>query len=449
MRNLHFEKAIIRLQVVIIAIVVVAAAVAAGVYIIYFYPQGPVAPNIILIGVPAPLTGPGAQMGEPVPWIASYIENAINKEGGIYLEEYGRKIPIKFLVRDVQFSLDLASTIAEELIVKDKVSLIMMPIGATLYPAVAAKAEKYGVPCILHFCPSPMIPLMAPSTYCYFTTWSWFEDILNILEAGKLIKTNNILGVINSAGPIGEMARKLIGALAPKVGYEVVDLGLISPGLRDFSPYIERLKAAKAEVLYIGLEWEEGITFWRQCHEMGYKPKVVYGTHISADLRSILALGGDLGLGLLGGGLFMREYPFRCSITGKTVKELYEMYEKETGLMAGANMGAYAGFEIAVDVIKRAGSLNSDKILRAIANTNLNTTWGNINFKKPYPEELTKFYAEYEPELLTQMDHTAIMPTVVGQWFKEDGRWVIKIVYVGRWKEVPVQAKIIPIPGSE
>ncbi|MEM2385303.1 MAG: ABC transporter substrate-binding protein [Candidatus Bathyarchaeia archaeon] len=441
------RKAITKLQAVIIAVIVIVAAIA--VVLAYLYPLGPLAPDVILIGVPAPLTGPGAQMGEPIPWIVSYIENVINKEGGIFLEEYGRKIPVKFLLKDNQADFDLTATITEELIIKDKVPLILVPIGALAMPAAGMKAEKYGVPCILHFCPASTIEIIGPSQHVYYTTWSWSEVVQNILKACKLIETNGKIGLLAVNNAEGQRIHRMVKNIAPGMGFEVIDYGLYSPGLIDFSPYIERMKTDKAEICFAYCWFEESAIFWRQCHEMGYKPKVAYIGMAAAEPSTVAALGGDLGLGLIALGLFSPAFPFKDSITGKLVKELYDMYTKETGRTAGVNMASYVGFEITVDVIRRAGSLSKEKILRALSETNLNTAWGNINFKKLYDEALMKIYATVEPELLIQPDHTCVLPSVIIQWFKEDGRWVDKIIYVGRWTEIPVQAKMIPIPGSE
>lgn len=449
MRDSILRKAITKLQAIVIIVIMIVAVAAAVIAYLYLYHPGPSAPDVILIGVPAPLTGAGAQMGEPIPWIVSYIENAINKEGGMYLEEYGRKIPIKFLLKDNQADFDLTATITEELIVKDKVPLILVPIGALAMPAAGMKAEKYGVPCILHFCPASTIETVGASQHVYYTTWSWSEVVKDILEACKLIKTNGKIGLLAVNNAEGQRVRSMVKNIAPEMGFEIMDYGLYSPGLTDFSPYIERMKADKAEICFAYCWFEESAIFWRQCHEMGYKPKVAYIGMAAAEPSTVAALGGDLGLGLIALGLFSPAFPFKDSITGKSVKELYDMYTRETGKTAGVNMASYVGFEITVDVIKRAGSLDKDKILRALSETNLNTAWGNINFKKPYEEDLMRMYAACEPELLIQPDHTCILPSVIIQWFKEDGRWMDKIIYVGRWTEIPVQAKMVPIPGSE
>jgi branched-chain amino acid transport system substrate-binding protein len=445
MKEFLTKKAITKMQAIIIAIVVIIAAVSAGVYL----SLRPSTPEAILVGVPAPLTGAGAQMGEPIPWIVSYIENAINKEGGIYIKEYGKKIPIKFLVKDTQADFDLTAAVTEELITKDQVSLILVPIGALTMPAAGMKAEKYNVPCILHFCPSTTVELMGPSKWVYYTTFSAAEETVLMIEAYKLIQTNRIIAGLWVNNANGQTDRNITISIAEKEGFKVVDLGLYSPGLTDFSSYIEQMKAAKAEICHAYCWFEEASIFWRQCHEMGYIPKLAFIGMGAVEPSNLVALGGDLGLGLLAWTMFSPALPFKESITGKTVKELYDMYAKETGKTAGVNMASYVGFEIAIDVLRRAQSIDREKIRSALAETNLDTAWGNINFKKPYSQLQRDLYAQWEPALLSQEDHICVLPNVVGQWVKENGTWVCKVVYNWVYTEIPVQKEITPIPGSK
>ncbi len=47
----------------------------------------------ILIGRCNPSTGPLAAFGEPSPWIDDRAVAQINKDGGIFIEELGKKLP--------------------------------------------------------------------------------------------------------------------------------------------------------------------------------------------------------------------------------------------------------------------------------------------------------------------------------------------------------------------
>ena len=58
--------------------------------------------DYILIGHPNPSTGPIAGFGEASPWADNRAVDAINKQGGIYIKEYGKKLPVKVKIVDTE-----------------------------------------------------------------------------------------------------------------------------------------------------------------------------------------------------------------------------------------------------------------------------------------------------------------------------------------------------------
>ena len=53
----------------------------------------------IMIGYVNPATGPLAAFGEPSPWVDERCLAEINKDGGIYIEEAGKNLPVKWKKR--------------------------------------------------------------------------------------------------------------------------------------------------------------------------------------------------------------------------------------------------------------------------------------------------------------------------------------------------------------
>ena len=58
--------------------------------------------DYILIGRPDPATGPLAAFSEPTPWGDNRAIEVINKDGGIYIKEFGRKLPVKIKLMDTE-----------------------------------------------------------------------------------------------------------------------------------------------------------------------------------------------------------------------------------------------------------------------------------------------------------------------------------------------------------
>ena len=82
----------------------------------------------------------------------------------------------------------------------------------------------------------------------------------------------------------------------------------------------------------------------------------------------------------------------------------------------------YAGYEIAVDVLKRAGSLDKDKIREAIAATDMDTIVGHIKYNK---------------------ENYSRTPLVGGQWVRgKKFPWEIKIVHNKEHPNIPLTGKM-------
>ena len=82
--------------------------------------------DFILIGHPNPSTGPLAGFGEASPWADNKAVEAINKQGGIYIKEYGKKVPVKLKLIDTESDPTKAGERASRLILRDKVDLMVV-----------------------------------------------------------------------------------------------------------------------------------------------------------------------------------------------------------------------------------------------------------------------------------------------------------------------------------
>ena len=79
------------------------------------------------------------------------------------------------------------------------------------------------------------------------------------------------------------------------------------------------------------------------------------------------ALGGNLANGLTTEVWWHRNHPYKSSLTGETAKQLCDAWTKETKKQWIPPIGlTYGGYELAFDVIKRAETLNKDKIREAL-----------------------------------------------------------------------------------
>ncbi|MEM0050468.1 MAG: ABC transporter substrate-binding protein [Candidatus Bathyarchaeia archaeon] len=448
------SHAITKIQAIVIAIVVIVAALGAVYYFIMSPAPSPTAPapEVIKIGWVAPLTGAGAPHAKPVPWVAQKMEEAINAKGGIYLKDYGKRIPVKIILKDCQSDASISASVAADLITKEGVHLLIATFTPAFVLPAVTQAEKYEVPCLSSMC--PIISWSEGGPYKWTFDVHFVESYM-IESQVRLI--NSIIGKTN--GVIGTLYRNDVDGIkfynifreridANKVPYKkIVHTGFHDIGTKDFGSLIQIFKAEKVEIVIGNSATTELNAFWVQCQELGFRPKYFITSRGFNTYTQIKTLGGDLPLGIMCEWHWSRELPFKSSITGQTASEWADLYEKENNEFYQASIGyLHILFEIAVDAFTRAGSVDKEKVRDAIANTDLNTIFGHIKFKEPIPPDLQPLFANYS-NVVAMKEHWHSTPVFIGQWVKgAKWDWENVIVY-NIFKDVSVRVRE-PIPAG-
>ncbi|NIV32780.1 MAG: ABC transporter substrate-binding protein, partial [Anaerolineae bacterium] len=87
-------------------------------------PETEAGPEYIVIGTSAPMTGMFAGFGQGCTFGAQAAVDDINAQGGIYVKEFDRKIPVKYIVVDNESDPGKSGPLAEDLILRDKVDML-------------------------------------------------------------------------------------------------------------------------------------------------------------------------------------------------------------------------------------------------------------------------------------------------------------------------------------
>ncbi len=444
------NKAVTKLQAVILIVIIVVVAVSgAAIYTI----NSPTAATVIKIGWPDPLTGALASFGEPDSWIAQKVTDYVNNQnGGVYISSLGKKLPIQIIVKNTESDINKAAQVANDLINKDHVDLMVVGHTAEVVVPVSEECEKYGVPCIALDCPVLSWLHGAPYTWSYLGFWAEPDAAAVFVGMWDQVKdqTNTKVAGIWSNDTDGKTIQECVSHIAAQKGYTYTDLGLVSYGTTDYSSYITTCKENDINILTGGMSPPDFAVFWKQCADMGYTPKVATVARAILFPSSVEALGDDLAAGLSCENWWSAYHPFNSSLTGWSAQELCMMWEEESGKQWTAPMGYALGlFDIAVDAITRAGSLDKTAIRDAIANTDLDTIVGPINFKTPLTADQAARYEAW-PQLAQYKDHYCITPVVGMQWVKgTTNPWEPQIVYQWEYQKIPKTANMTLMPGSD
>ena len=393
----------------------------------------------VKIGMVSPQTGPIAAFGEADNWVVGEVRKVLAP--GITVAGENHKVEI--LYRDSQSDPNRASEVAAQLINNDRVDIMVASsTGDTVIP-VADQCEINGVPCITaddpwedFFFGRKGNPAKGFAwTYHFFWGFGQFGNLF--ADMWKTLPTNNVVGVMFTNDPDGMAANNDKTGLPPlfrSKGYDVHDLGLYPPLSDDFTAQITQLKAIKAEICCGIYNPPQFVTFWTQCAQQGYQPKIVTPPKALLFPSAVEAL-GSRGAGMTTEVWWSPHHPFKSGLTGQTAQQFCDAYTAATGKQWTQPIGfKHACLEVAVDVLKRAKKLDASSIRDAVAATAYHSLVGPLTWKGG-PTNPVK--------------NVCTTPLVGGQWergtrFKYD----LHIVYNKTAPEIPLDGKFHAITYS-
>ena len=330
------------------------------------------------IGASISQTGPYAAPGQNQLRGYRLCVKHTNEKGGVL----GRKLEL--IVEDDQSQAAVAARIYEKLITEDKVDAILGPYASPITEAVADVNEKHRM---------PMVATQGATTSTYrkgrkyiFMVPSpaevYLEGVIDI-AARRGLKT---VAVIGEDLLFAKAVAQGTVELARKKGLDVVFVAQYPRANKDFTVILTEVRAANAHVLAAATYFEDAVAITRHLKQLDVNPKM-FAVTVGGDLLKFyeqLGRSAEFVYGaaqwepelvkLRAGGLIpiARQYP--------GASEFFDAYQKA---FPGADFsyhsaGGYGGCQILVEAIKRAGSLNGEKIRDAILRMDLNTVYGGF-----------------------------------------------------------------------
>jgi branched-chain amino acid transport system substrate-binding protein len=391
----------------------------------------------IKIGMVSPATGPIAAFGEADQWVLGEVRKVLAPG----ISAAGETHPVEIVYRDSQSNPNRAAEVTAQLINNDKVDMIIgSSTGDTVVP-VADQCELAGVPCITaddpwedFFFGRKGNPAKGFEwTYHFFWGFGMVADLF--ADMWLSIPTNKKVGLMLTNDQDGIAASNPEHGMATafrKKGLEVVDLGLYPPLSEDFTAQINQLKAANCEIACGIFNPPQFVTFWTQCAQQGYRPKVMTPPKALPFPSAVEAL-GDRGTGTSTEVWWSQHHPFKSGLTGQTAQQFCDAYTAATGKQWTQPIGfKHANLEVAIDVLKRAKSLKPEDIRDAIKTTEYNSLVGPLTWKGGTPQN--------------PVPNVCTTPLVGGQWkpgkkFKYD----LNVVYNKTAPNIPLDSPFEPI----
>ena len=324
------------------------------------------------------ITGTYAELGKSHERGYRVCLKQVNDRGGVI----GRKVEFNF--EDDQSQAATAAAIYEKLLAGGKVDAVFSPYSSPLTDAVANVTEKYRVPMVAAGAATTAIfkkgrkyafMLLSPAEV-------YLEGLIDVaakrgLKTVAIVYETTLFPTAIAQGTID---------LAKKRGLQVVVFEGYPAKTTDFSAILNKVKAANPDVVAAATYFNDSVAIIRQMKDLDVNPRMS-GVTVGGDLPKFyetLNRAAEFVYGasqweaelvtLRAGGLIpiARLYP--------GAREFVEDHEK---MFPGAGVsyqtaGAFGACQVLMEGIKRAGSLDRERVRDAILKFDGSTVFGSF-----------------------------------------------------------------------
>lgn len=337
---------------------VVALAVAIG--SVPATAQGP-----IKIGASLSLTGTYAKLGKNQHEGYQLCQKDLNARGGLL----GRKV--EFVVYDDQSMPATAVRLYEKLITEDKVDGVMGPYSSPVTEAVANVTEKYKKVMVSPLAATTSIFKKTPRRQYIFMVISPAEVYLEGLVDMAAKRGLKTVAVVNEDTLFSKAAAAGATELAKKKGLQVVYQEAYPKGNTDFSALLTKVKAQNPDVIAAATYFDDAVALTRQMRELGVNPKM-YGVTVGGDLPEFYDTLKQNAEYIYGATQWEPTLPYPGN------QEFFDTYKKDFNHEPSYHSAAgYAGCLIYAEAVKRAGSLDADKVREQLLKLETKTLFGD------------------------------------------------------------------------
>jgi branched-chain amino acid transport system substrate-binding protein len=321
--------------------------------------QGP-----IRLGASLSLTGTYAKLGKNQHEGYQLCIKDLNAKGGLL----GHKAEL--VVYDDQSLPATAVRLYEKLITEDKVDAVMGPYSSPVSEASANVTEKYK---------KVMVAPLAATTSIFkkgrkyiFMVISPAEGYLEGLVDMAAKRGLKTIAVVNEDTLFSKAAAAGAVELAKKKSLQVVFTEAYPKGNTDFSALLTKVKAANPDVLAAATYFDDAVALTRQMKELNVSPKM-YGVTVGGDLPEFYDTLKQNAEFIYGATQWEPTLPYPGN------QEFFETYKKDFGHEPSYHSAAgYAGCVIYAEAVKRAGSLDADKVREQLLKLETKTMFGDF-----------------------------------------------------------------------
>ena len=336
-------------------------------------PGQSIAQQPIKVGYPMILSGPGALFGEPALKGAQMFVEEINAKGGVL----GRKIEL--IPRDTKGNADEAVRVSRELILKDNVDFLVGTLTSAEGPAVSTIAKENK---IVFIAPIPKTDqLTAPANlhpYVFRTASNTTIEGRTAAEIMAKWPVKKIATIAPDYAYGQDVAKAFVEHIKKiKPDVEIVDQQWPKLGEADYTPFINAQMGKKPEAVFSALWGGHFLTFAKQAKPLKYFDNVNYNFIAAgegASIESTRTMGADYPVGIWGNAYDAFNWE-GAPPAHKDYIARVAAYTKQDPPSSWPVTG-YVAMQMLTEAIKKANSVESDKVAKALLDLSIDTPIG-------------------------------------------------------------------------
>jgi branched-chain amino acid transport system substrate-binding protein len=331
----------------------------------------------IVIGQALSLSGPQAGgvaiAGGPI--YELWVEE-VNKNGGIFVKEYGKKLPVELKRYDDKTDIGTMTNLLEKLILEDKVDFVFPPWGTAWLFAAAPIANKYGY--IMIGGPGGALKLKELNLPYFFQVLNFSETQAPALadifkEVGvksvAVVYRGDLHGIEYGKGMVPQFKNRKIDVKMDKS---------YPPEIKDLSPILKEAKSLDVDAFVAACYPPGGMLLTGQSIELGINFNAFFLTVLPFSPNVYRDnFGVNVVEGVMGGGAWNAK-------SSPGAKELVDKYKARFGVEPDYWGGLYywSSLQHFQQAIEKAGTLDQKKIRDVMAKEKFDTALGPFWYDK-------------------------------------------------------------------
>ncbi|RZF28518.1 ABC transporter substrate-binding protein [Paraburkholderia sp. UYCP14C] len=337
------------------------------------------ADDVVKVGLIVPMSGPFASTGRQ-------IDAAVK----LYMAQHGNTVAgkkIEIILKDDTNVPDTTKRLAQELIVKDHVS-VLAGFGLTpLALAAAPLATQAKVPMVVMAAATAMITEQSP--YIVRSGFTLPQNTLGIARWAPKNGIKKVVTLVADYGP-GIDAQNSFKKVFEAEGGSVVEQLRVPVANPDFSPFLQKVADLKPDALFIFVPSGAGAVFMKQFAERGLSKQGIelIGTGDVVD-DDILNAMGDVALGTV------TSMHYTAALDNPENRAYVAAFEKANPGMRPNfhSVGAYDGMHLIYAALQATkGDTNGDKLLAAMKGQKWNSPRGPVELDAQTREMVQNVY---------------------------------------------------------